>query len=242
MKKALIVAALILGPVVVANAQIDLGLSLGKDYVDYWYYSDEPEADEATFFSSSYVPTKIGVVFNLSLTDVFKLGLHAGYSTLMFSDETDYDDPNNAENSYSSYSKFSISGIGIGARGLAEVPLNNELMSLYGGLGLGFYSYSSKGEYHYEDADTSYTKDTEGPKLGGLGQTFIAGCHLGVSENFGINIELEGLGLSFMKFEDEDVDDDDYDDVDETWTSTWSHTPMTRFNDIGISVAIVFRF
>lgn len=233
MKKALILATLILGMAVVANAQIDLGISLGRDYIAYGYN---------VYFDRETPPFNVGGFINLHLGDAFKLGLRGGFSTLRVTYEREYDDPNDPEYDYSRYDTMRTSGFGVEARGLVDVPLNSELISLYGGLGLGYYSYTIKDVYHYEDVDTSYTEDSEGPKLNGLGQTFIAGCHLGISENFGINIELEGLGLSLMKSEYEDVDDYDYDDVDETRTSSGTYTPMTGFNDIGISVAAVLSF
>ena len=212
---------------VAAGQVADLGLAVGKDLLPYkafrasFWYSDEYQYIQ---------PFGVYLTLEVPLVEFLKFGLRGG-----FVHRTSFSEVRSGSDTTKDNTSLT------GGRGqaffLVEVPVVSRFF-LRGGFGLGYHGYSYTNEY--QSLGPAYFRQTETSIIGSV-QTFILGAGFPVSDRVSLILEIEKVGLGFLKEKYRVYDEDG--DLRERGEQTYlKQAEWADINDAGFILGVRVGF
>ena len=200
---------------------IELSLNFGRDCIAYSMFPIGLYDDKVDFS-----PRTINLQVTTSIDKIIKLGLRTGYSyrsSRYFRSEQD-----------ESYKvKNWLNGGYFQILGLANASLT-EKISVFSGIGIGFYYYVSNSNY----SGSYYTSSTRQYTTLGVAQTFLLGNSIVLSEKIKLSLSFEKLGFDKLQYQN-DIFNSEGEKIGE---QTIDYIPQSGLDDVGITMGLVFSF
>ncbi len=197
----------------------EVGLNIGKDCVVYhlWaggYYDED----------NDFSPRTINIQVTSSINNIIKVGIKSGYSF-----RTNQQSYKSLSNDESYRYGYELKGGYFQVLGLVNSSLT-EKISIFIGAGGGFNYYASN-YFHSTNYFTSQRYTTIG-----FSQTFLFGGSFRISEKITLPLTFEKLGFENLRYQ--------YDAYNNEGKKVGEHTldyqPKSGFDDVGITMGIVF--
>ena len=193
--------------------KMTLGLNLGTGLFQNINMDLVNFDQEVLVTSDNLVPTTFKANFNYYITPNVAVRFSSGYgfTRQTYHGESDFRDIDTLDVILTDESIFTMAGFPLETALIFQTAIDkNQNISLYFGLGFGYYAYNYKAEgtFNYTEFVNVAEPDTikweenylnPEMSLSGVSQFFVLGLNINLGSNFGASFEVSKIGLSYMR-------------------------------------------
>jgi len=193
--------------------KMTLGLNLGTGLFQNIKMDLVNFDQEILVTSDNLVPTTFKANFNYYITPNVAVRFSSGYgfTRQTYSDKSDFRNIDDLDIILTDEAIFTMDGFPLETALIFQTAVDkNQNISVYIGLGFGYYAYNfkAKGTFNYTEFVNAAEPDTikweenylnPEMSLSGVAQFFVLGLNINLGQNFGASFEISKIGLSYMR-------------------------------------------